>query len=652
MIRFIIIIGIIFSNTFFGICQSWQNNSIGINRNVPLPWTPLQVNKINNSTVSVNCWGREYIFDPMSYVNQIKISGESILSEPLSIYINNKPVKWSGISINIKESNKDKVVLETKADTKIEGSPIIFNNLIEISYDGFVYFKSTVNSSKVLNLPVGLDLSLSHNLTKYINRFYNPNSQTKVSWYSDYYSKSSTDFIPYWWIGNNSKGLFMFVESPDNWKNYNSKSAIEFNGSSQEGAEVKLSINNKLELNWNFEFGLQATPVKPLPNNYREFIPIGSIDSKINIIWPDFGKPYALKYFGFPEAKNLTAFNKHVKEITPAGKKTLVYNNITFMSEAVPEWGKNKNSWSAVGQDRSGDVKAYGNAFVRANLDDKLYQDFIIWKSREFLRSTSLDGYYVDYSMIGDLNQFKDVRKGRNLKGKFPYYPFRSMRNLYERFYKMVKSENKNHLIIGHASARVVTPILSFVDAYVDGEQFNQPVARVNDDYLKVTNLRAFQSEFSGKAYGIPAIFLPSFNAANYSKVGPTQFLASLLLIHDIQIWPIYSARVVWDEMFDVLRKFPNYETSAFIPYYSEGSIVKLNKDQVLCSVYKNSSNQYLCIITNISSEPINASMSFNIPIENFQANVISKRGSIVNKSGKVMNISIKGKDYMAIYLK
>ena len=309
MKKLFILIALIFYFThLFG--QAWQNNNIGIDRSVPDPWIPLKVNKIDNTLISVNCWGREYIFDSKSYIKQIKISGESILSEPLSIYINNRPADWTSNSIKIIESNNDKVVLKSIATTKIQGTQV------EISYDGMVYFKSQLNSSKEMNQSVGLDLSLSHNITKYLNRFYNPNSQNKLSWYSDYYSKSSTDFIPYWWIGNNNKGLFMFIESPDNWNNYNSKTAIQFNGSNQDGANVKLSIKDKIDLNWNFEFGLQATPIKPLPRNFREFIPIGSIDSKINIIWPDFGKPYALKYFGFPEAKNLNSFNKHVDEIT------------------------------------------------------------------------------------------------------------------------------------------------------------------------------------------------------------------------------------------------------------------------------------------------------------------------------------------------
>src|SRR5690606_18142742 len=145
------------------------------------------------------------------------------------------------------------------------------------------------------------------------------------------------------------------------------------------------------------------------------------------------------------------------------------------------------------------DVRAYSGSFARVNITDPAFQDFIVWKSNQFLQNAKMDGFYLDNAMIVDLNKNKLVKSFNNvLNKKIPYYPIMSSRKLQERFYKMVKSNGKDKLVILHSSAQIVPPVLAFGDAYLDGEQFRQDVARVNDDYLEVTNLAAFQSEFSG----------------------------------------------------------------------------------------------------------------------------------------------------------
>ncbi len=635
-----------------GLSQVWKGNKIGLDNKVPQPWTPLVV-KASNDIITVQCWGRTYIFSGKSLVEQIYIKGQPMLVHPITYKFQNQKSTWKANTLKVVSQSASTVSIQMESNIQLNGTKLSQLITADIYYDGLIYFKTKLVANKRISNGISMQCSIVPDFTRYINRYANPTASNKTSWHSDKFADDDTAFIPYWWVGDAEKGLFWFAESPESWQDFKKSNAIQFRSHSDDSSVISLNFGSFDEdSEWTFDFGLQATPVKPFPKNWRERILIGSKDSNINIIWPEHGKPFGLKYFGFPEAENPILFNKHVKEITKPGKKTLVYNNITFMSAAVPEWKQNAVTWNAGAQDYSSDVKAYGDAFVRANLLDKSFHDFIIWKSRQFLISTKLDGYYLDYSMIGDLNQFKNIRESKRGAEKLPYYPFMEMRGLYERFYKMVKNENPENLVISHASARVVPSIIGFSDAYVDGEQFNNNVAKINAEYLEVTNLESFQSEYTGKAYGIPGIFLPSFNQKNYSKVGPTQSLAALLMAHDISVWPIYSARVVWDEMYAILKSFPKWQNANFISYYDPKALIITSSPDVLSSVYLNDNNEYLCVFSNINSNTVRSFSTININLDNYIIEKKVSRGAYKVNSKNRIETEIPGKDYLVLYLK
>ena len=203
-------------------------------------------------------------------------------------------------------------------------------------------------------------------------------------------------------------------------------------------------------------------------------------------------------------------------------------------------------------------------------------------------------------------------------------------RSLYERFYKMVKGVNPENLIFVHSSARVVPPILSFADAYVDGEQFKNYKMRVKGDYLDLTSLASFQSEFAGKPYGLPAIFIPEFTSQFSQSVESTRKLAAILLLHDILVWPVWSNTNIWVQRNKILNKFPGLASAKFISYYDKNRLFYSDNADVYVSAYQNNNNEYLMIIANLS----NSAKKVNIGIEHNQ--ILYKSYKIVNETSAV----------------
>lgn len=638
--------------------QVWLNNKIGVDDKAPYPWQPLSF-KETSKGYEVLCWGRTYYFANTSVLSQAVAINYQLLQEPVSLYYGDNNL-WKPVSKKIIKRSKNEVHFEFSSRlTDKAGKPINCRINVTVYYDGLIFYRIELSGTASLNEAISLKIPMKKDYTDIMHRWKSPTPSNKQWWLTEAFpATDQTQYVPYFWIGDIEKGLFWFAESPNNWTNYESIDAITFSGSKQ--SQVAASILNLTKANqlnsntWSFEFGLQATPVKPLSNQKRNLILSGSPTSTVDVIWPDAGKAYQLKHFGYPEPSNLTAFNKHVLDIKNRGKKALVYNCLTYLSDASGEAIKFRSRWSIDAQpDIGSDVKAYTGAFARINITDQAYQDFIVWKSNQFLRNTKLDGYYLDNAMIVDINKSKIVKSFEGTRKKIPYYPIMTSRKLQERFYKMVKYQGADKLVILHSSAQILPPILAFGDAYVDGEQFRQDVARVDDDYLKMTNLIAFQSEFSGKPFGLSGIFLPVFNKENYMVSGPTRHLASILIQHDISAWPIFSAVIVWDEIRKALSSFPGYEQAEFIPYYAANNpFWKSTNSNMMISGYINNQNEYLCLVSNVHNNSGENVINFNrIDLSKYTIKQITGRGQLIKIGQNRLSIRVLPKDYFIFYL-
>lgn len=655
--RTAIIIGIILHFSTFSFSQEWKGNRIGIDNKVPKPWTPLQL-LLENNLYKIDCWGRTYTFDGISLLKQISALEEDLLSKELAL-VYDANSNWQPLSGKIVQQSGDQIQLEFISSLKNKKIQITNKTLVSIFYDGVIFYHVELSSSSKLKNSISIELSMKERLSTHIHRYASTSLQ-KQPWVSDKFPKyDNTRYIPYFWMGNSDKGLFWFVESPYNWINYKNTKAIVFSNNKTNGSNsATLNIVDSKGIDdtkWTFEFGLQGTPVRPIPNNWRSWQLAGLPESNIDLIWPRPNQPYALKHFGYPEAKDTSRFRKYVEDRRVKGNKVITYNCLTWISNNSPEWQKYKDRWDInSAPDMGGDVKAFGDRFYKVNFMDSLYQDFIVWKSNKLMEQTGINGFYLDNGMIRNINVGKKVRSFGNMTETIPYFPVMESRKLQERFYKMVKSQDKENIIIIHSSACIVTPILGFSDAVVDGEQYRRSYAKVKNDYLSQTTLNTFQSEFSGSQYGFPIIFLPVLDAAYYKTFGPTRYLAAILLQHDLLVWPQSSVYVVWSERYKLLSEFLGYETASFIPYYSHKPILSSNTENIIGSVYRNNRDEYLCIVSNLNNVDFSGDITFTDNskiLDDYKLIVKNGRNKSVITSSKSIRVDISKQDYAVFYL-
>ena len=485
-------------------------------------------------------------------------------------------------------------------------------------------------------------------------------------------------------------------------------------------AEVRLRLNllakdprndpekdQVLQSDWQFTFGLQATPVKPLPKNWRKWRLEGwqpengrkSKEPNVSIVWSAWlesqatSNHYNLKHFGYPEAMNPTAFWELVGKKHLEGVRVAPYLCLSALSDSCPEWPFFKNC--AMGPDfgYSPDVHSYPpldkstcwgyhESFKVVSPLCKDYCDFIIWKNNQFIRIYGIDGVYHDLTYPwGSQNLSSGCGYIRNDKVR-PTYPILAFRELYRRMYTVIKSIKKETFTVAHMSGTVIIPILAYDDSYLDGEQFSGSIkedlicsyvdvmSNPQDEDRVQTALEYFRTEFMGRQWGLIPFFLPEFNAKQCITKELTRNMMALLMIHDISLWAICCNANVVDEAWRELEEFDYFE-SEFIPYFDSeppatfeldpnppNAVDLNNNSHIYISAYQQADKRTLLIVANLDKDRRIGKLRINLkrldlgrPGSRLMAMSLPDKEPLVIDPNGVLGININKLDYQMIVI-
>lgn len=598
--------------------QSWVNNKLGEEKKVLHPWTPIILDRSQNT---IKCWGREYIFKNSYFPEMIISENNNILSNPAKIKLSydGRDSVLKLIERNINEIN-DGYAVEIRS--------VYFDNISEvgvyfdarIDFDGLMLFKITVDKvsgidSLVIEIPfVSNQAVLQHRWSPTWGGFSKMISQQQGV-------VEKTNYIPYYWIGDNERGLFWFCESDKGWPNAKSSNAIEIENTSNETI-FRLNIVNSNDqiIDKNplvYVFGLQATPIKEMPSQWRKLRLSPFKNPTMSIIWPEPNQN-SLLYYGYPEASNGLKFSERMIALKNKRVGPMPYVCLTHLSTQTPEWKNYGEMWKlGLPPQSENDVAKYGGKFVAVSPTNKEWSDFIVWKTHAFLDKFKINNLYLDNTFPYPLLN--------NVDKKYAFYPILDYRNLYKRVYSILKMRSNDSMSIAHMSGKMNVPVLAYVDAFLNGEQFR---GKVKDDYLDVMSLEMFRAEFVGSQWGLVPVFLPAFKPPYSEEVIPTRGMMTLLMLHDVLVWPIWCNVDVVEECYRVLNEF-KFENSEFISYYDHSPVAISETSDVYVSAYVNN-DKVLLVVGNIGKLDRHG-------IIKISSNYASKISSIQDYNSKVI---------------
>ena len=226
-----------------------------------------------------------------------------------------------------------------------------------------------------------------------------------------------------------------------------------------------------------------------------------------------------------------------------------------------------------------------------------------------FVQDYGADGLYVDGNCpLADFRLIEgDPRRGfRDRHGNVrPTYAVLAMRELTKRMrYVVDDRKGRPGFMLGHSSSTRFSPLLSFYDILLIGENFyywyqepDERDASPSGDYYyahifgAIDRLRA---EFWWRPWGIPNLFLPELRGRD-GKIVPnptkgTRTLLAYLLHFDMLIWPNYSdVREIY-KWWTIKDRFGMEDTAAesveFVPYW-ENRLITAANPSVKVSYYR-----------------------------------------------------------------
>ena len=608
---------------------AWRGNTLGMARNVPEPFTPLQ-----RKDSVFRCWEREYDFRDAVFPQSIRALGRELLSRPVGLeaMLEGAPVAWRNKPVSVQKSDgygaEFTGVLEGRSKS---GKTVSLHLSGELRYDGFL--DCTVSGDDAAQFSsLTLRLPLNASAATYFHHYGNLSFGSSGTLPPGKGTLVKTHFIPFFWLGNDDCGLFYCSDSDRYTPNGDAPDFLECVRLPDGNVELRVHLlaeGQKLLSGWQHRFALQATPVKPRPKSngrdLRHFNVGGnrlSGKKKGRFWYTVWTNPAFHRYFGYPEqipgsSFGLARFHKY-------DVLFMNYQILSCMLSTTPEFRFFRDQWKMGYIDSmSSDVVRAGGVLAAVPYSDSNYSDFITWKLCDYIRKTPFEGIYNDNAFPYDSYNLKTgigyCRPGEQTP-RCGYSIFGG-RELYRRVLAAARGVRPGLYAQCHVSNKMTIPLIEHHNSFLSGENIH---IYLKDSYPEILALDVFRIEYTGRAWGITPFFLPMFKGAAAKQPEPTRELMGMLMIHDVNIAPSDNTCNLAEitKALDLLDDF-GYVDSEFVPYFSSRAVAKTSgMPGVYASAYRKEDGSILIVAANLTRTDRSGELilqSENLPPKQFR---------------------------------
>ena len=628
----------------------WLGSREGMDRGVPEPWSPLTVHR-TDADANVSCWGRRHRFDGRSLVGSIVSGGVELLGGPVRLVLRdeNEGNCWEAGTFRFVSQGPEQVILVQEF---VSSRGISVSAWAEVDFDGVIRFDVALHAEEETVLK-GLDLEIPirAEVAKYL--YYFPGRWGSAENSGALPKRTvSMAFHPYFWIGDEERGLSWFAESDQNWISRNPQKAVEIRREDGNtvlrlhlvSLPIRLKPSNgigsavarsgeesppiwKAPDIFRYEFGLQATPVKPITADAWDHrimciipqtqgvTPRLTVSDDLLDAFVKAGVRTVVLFEGWADAEGYveTPHEEAVRRIVAAcharGLKILLYFGF-LLSDIAPPW-RDMGKDCIVLPKKGYPVYTYHPQPVQAAWDvclNSQWQDLLVEGIAKAIERFDIDGLYLDGTEypFACCNTEHGCGKTTSDGSVAPTYPLFAVRSALRRIYAAVKTRKPEGQINIHNSTCMTMPTLEWATSYWDGEQFQLVPKGV--DVRALLPLDAFRAEFMGRQWGIA----PEFLQAGESMTFKQAFACALL--HDVPVRPNYPGPDLdlLSRIWDVMDRFDR-KSAEWIPYWRNGGYVQASPRSIYVSLYRSPRNGVLAVIANMGRKDSRARVSFDV---------------------------------------
>jgi hypothetical protein len=553
------------------------------------PWSKL---KIESDGITMT--DKRLVLSDGGLPGQISIHEENLLREPISVEMADGIFavadKASQTSWTLSATG-DHATSSNELTALVNGRTLRLGLRTDVWFDGLMTFQFSIPNfpESLQDKSIRYRIPLADGLASFMHQ---PAPVGKRNLALDTSKENlAFPFVPFLWLGNDSRGLFWLSESTLGWKNASDKQAMQL---LRDGKSWVLEINIRPQISrdgtWRHSFGLMPTPVKDLPTNWRTMRMLPAKGGSAYVMWPN-EKEIGAPYFGYPMSRKQTQFSSIVGDLKKSGVTALPYACPTWFATQAPEWRLHEREWRAGVSDRTFTGSEWGGEFVNVCPARSSWKEFVNERFGAFIKQYKLTGLYMDNAQVYATTNCLNVDAAPG----YIEYPMLDQRESYRTIVASLRANSRNTFALVHSSGGLNLPTFSAVDAWVSGEQYRDVV---KDDYLDVASLTDFRVELNAAHWGIVPFFLPEFSEEMAKTVIPTRKLMSILLLHDVTPWPQWANVNEINRGLAMLDKF-GVRDAKFVPYYSAKPLATVSKPRVYVSGYR-LDNRKLLIVSNL----------------------------------------------------
>lgn len=633
---------------------------------IPSPWTPMESRQTGN-TVEARVWGRSYRQEGACLPTSIQTQNRELLYAPMRLLgeANGEAIQWEDEGCYLLNPTDTSACINGYAQSQC----LIVNSCLQLEYDGGARWDIRV-MPRGMTVPqvFGLEpcpikgwnltkLQLKIPLRKDIVSLY---SSWRDSWVGDNGILSlktgkklmengsipeggfAMPFMPALWLGDEKAGIQFVVESDEFWQSADPNRAMELKDCGDHW-ELCCNLLDSLPRSWenpdvscpaiSYTFGLIATPVKPIPQNFlkRNAIHIDCFTKIAGDYWPFLNGPVrpedpetvidrlcraGVNLLILHEKWNKIQNNWNVavsteEEITKLvrlchsrGIQVIPYFGYEITS-SMPEftqvrddviWRKeggreNASGWYRVPYQRAARV-CYNSSWA-----DKLVEGIL-----NCIDHFHFDGVYLDGTSTpcGCVNARHGCGYADASGHVHPTFPMFAYRELMKRICTGVHA--RGGIVNPHPGGATIPFISSFCDMLWDGEHLQ---TRIRDEGLQTFSLDYFRAEYLGGNFGIPVQFI----VYEFPGVWDFDMALSLCMIHGVYPRPnsVLHPLDVMEKIWSITGTFGISEAD-FLGYWENQPAVRTSNDACKVSFYSrkqvDGSMRLLLIASNPTTEP------------------------------------------------
>jgi hypothetical protein len=556
---------------------------------VPLaPWLPLR--EVGDILVMSD---KQLRLSALGLPEQISVAGSPLLAQGVGLSVDGVPATAISSGAWQLAETADHAEYAARIRGGAGQHELEISIKTEVWFDGLVTIDlSTPHWPDELRAkPLRYRIALGPNLARFMHR-YGPVGARNFDLTS---SGTPLEFAytPFVWLGDDARGLFWFSETTDGWRNAGSTGALSLVRDQERVAlEVTIIPQRSRSGSWHHRFGLLPTPTKPLPHHWRALRMLPAPAASMYVMWPN-DKEIGAPYFGYPESLQPEKFARDVAAYRRGGVTALPYACPTWIATTSPEWREHSAEWD----DGVADV-GFGDGprgrFVNICPARSSWKAWVRERFPPFIERYQLSGLYMDNAQVYATQHC--LTSGDD--GDVAEFPMLDQRSGYRDIMTALRKNARETKAVAHSSGGMNLPTLSFVDAWVDGEQYRDVV---KNDYLDVASLTDFRVELNSSHWGLAAIFLPEFTEENARAVAPTRKLMSILMLHDAVPWPQFANVEEIQRDVALLDAF-DVGDAEFVPYYAARPLGRTPAAGVFISGYRKGERS-LMIVANLAKE-------------------------------------------------